>query len=66
MMTARLGLVGKWMTAGLLLSALTGCGAPQPKILPLASTDEEQASIEATMGRANTAVTQLPGECDFK
>ncbi|EGF23977.1 hypothetical protein RBSH_00111 [Rhodopirellula baltica SH28] len=58
--------MGKWMTAGLLLSALTGCGVPQPKIIPLASMDEEQASIEATMGRANTAVTQLPGECDFK
>ncbi|MEP3899848.1 MAG: hypothetical protein ABJM81_21125 [Rhodopirellula bahusiensis] len=58
--------VGKWMTAGLLLSALTGCGDPQTKIIPVASMDEDQASVEATMGRANTTVTEQPGESDFE
>ncbi|WDQ18061.1 hypothetical protein [Rhodopirellula sp. P2] len=59
-MTEPMSQMGKWLAAGLLLTALAGCGSSETELLPLDAADEEQASVEEIMGGANSAAAKRP------
>ncbi|KLU03517.1 hypothetical protein RISK_004414 [Rhodopirellula islandica] len=61
-MTEPMSQIGKWMVAGLLLTALVGCGSSETELLPLDAADDEQASVEEIMGGANATATERPTE----
>jgi uncharacterized lipoprotein len=59
MMTKPMSQMGKWLAAGLLLTALTGCSSSETELLPL-EDDADQASVEEIMGGAHAAAEKRP------